>query len=218
MYSPRKLMFCLAIALLFVSGFSSCNPPKPETKSDPRTELISSLKGANTDGYKFATEGDEKLEIASLTNGLLRDRIKLDGNPANVVLRYATVLDKSTNSSRTYKIEVARSGAEIALLQTDIATGAVVTKDKFPTADPHPPNGPTFNTLDECIADFNCRRRPALQAEANRTCKPQFAALICCPKDTSPICISVHFIITPTRRICGLIGPIPDEVEVLANP
>ena len=56
MYSPRKLVFCLATTLLFVSGFSSCNPPKPETKSDPRAELTSSLKGANTDGYKFTTE------------------------------------------------------------------------------------------------------------------------------------------------------------------
>ena len=217
MYSPRKFLFCLAIALLFVSGFSSCNPPKPETKSDPRAELTSSLKGANTDGYKFTTEGDEKLEIASLTNGLLRDRLKLDGKTANVVLRYASVKDKTTNSSRTYKIEVAKSGAEISLLQTDVATGELISKDKFPTADPHPRNGPTFNSLDECLADFNCRVRPGIQAEANRTCKAQRAGVTCCSPGGT-ICTVVDFLITPTRRICGLIGPIPDDVEIVANP
>lgn len=217
MYSPRNFMFCLVIALLFVSGFSSCNPPKPETKSDPRAELISALKGANTDGYKFTTEGDEKLEIASLTNGLLRDRIKLDGNTANVVLRYATVKDKSSNTSRTYKIEVAKSGAEINLLQTDVATGELVSKDKFPAAEPHPPNGPTFNSLDECLADFDCRVRPKIQAEANRTCKAQRAGVTCCSPGGT-ICTIVDFLITPTRRICGLIGPLPDEVQILANP
>jgi len=217
MYSPRKFLFCLAIALLFVSGFSSCNPPKPETKSDPRAELTSSLKGANTDGYKFTTEGDEKLEIASLTNGLLRDRIKLDGNNANVVLRYANVKDKSSNTSRTYKIEVAKSGAEITLLQTDVATGELVSKDKFPTADPRPPNGPTFNTIDQCLADFNCRVRPGVQAEANRTCKAQRAGVTCCSPGGT-VCTVFDFLITPTRRVCGLIGPLPEEVEILANP
>jgi len=141
-----KFVFCLAVGLVFVSVLYSCTSPQPETtpitKQDARAELISSLKGANVEGYKFATEGDEKLEIVSLTNGLLRDRLKLDGSTANVVLKYASVKDKSANTSRTYKIEVAKSGSEVAVLQTDIATGAVVTKDRFPTAQPHDPNAP----------------------------------------------------------------------------
>ena len=215
-----KFVFCLAVGLVFVNVLYSCTSPKPETtpetKQDAPAELISSLKGANVEGYKFATEGDEKLEIVSLTNGLLRDRLKLDGSTANVVLKYASVKDKSANSSRTYKIEVAKAGSEVAVLQIDVATGQLVTKDRFPTAQPHDPNAP--KTLDECIAVFNCLRRPALQAEANRTCRAQFAAITCCPTDSSPLCFSVHFIIVPTRRICGLIGPLDDIEVVSSNP
>jgi hypothetical protein len=215
-----KFVFCLAIGLVFVSLLYSCASPEPETtpetKRDARAELISSLKGANVDGYTFATEGDEKQEIISLTNSAVKDRIKLNGNTANVVLRYADVKDKKTNSSRTYKIEVAKSGNEIALLQTDVATGQLVTKDRFP-AEPHNPTGPTFNSLDECLADFNCRLRPAIQAEANRTCKAQRAGVTCCPPGGG-LCTIVDFLITPTRRICGLIGPLDDIEVVSSNP
>ncbi|HEV2829484.1 MAG TPA: hypothetical protein VGW76_17935, partial [Pyrinomonadaceae bacterium] len=172
--------------------------------------------GANVDGYTFAEQGDEKQEIASLTNGAARDKIKLDKGTANLVLNYSNVKDKKTNSSRTYKTEIVRTGNEVALVVTDIATGEVVTKDTFPPAEPHQPTGPTFNSLEECIADFNCRIRPAIQAEANRTCRAQRAGVTCCPP-RGGICTIVDFLITPTRRVCGLIGPI-DDVEIVLSP
>jgi hypothetical protein len=207
--SRTKFVSCLAIGLFVLTLLYSCASPKTETTSDPKAELISLLKGANVDGYTFAEQGDEKQEIVSLTNGAARDKIKLEKGATNVVLNYYSVKGKKTNSSRTYKTEIVKTGNEVQLVVTDVATGEVVSKETFPPAEPHLPTGPTFNSLEECIADFNCRRRPAIQAEANRTCRAQRAGVTCCPPDGG-ICTIVDFLITPTRRVCGLIGPLDD--------
>lgn len=208
-----KLVFCLAIGLLFVSLGNSCQPPKTEPAPDAKADLLTSLKGANVEGYDFSVNEDESQVITAMTNGAVRDLIKLDGGTTNMVLRYATVKDKKTNSSRSYKTELVKTGNELTLLVTDFATGAVVTKDRFPPGEPHPE--PTFNNLDECIADFNCKHRAALIAEANRTCKAQFAGLICFFKDGTGV--SVHFIFPPTSRRCLLIGTIPDLEGILVS-
>ncbi|HEV2829396.1 MAG TPA: hypothetical protein VGW76_17490, partial [Pyrinomonadaceae bacterium] len=89
--SRTKFVSCLAISLFVLSLLYSCTGPKKETQPDPKAELISSLKGANVDGYTFAEQGDEKQEIASLTNGAARDKIKLDKGTANLVLNYSNV-------------------------------------------------------------------------------------------------------------------------------
>ena len=213
--SRTKFVFCLATGLFVLSSLYSCTSPNRETQPDPKAQLVASLKGANVDGYTFAEQGDEKQEIVSLTNGAARDRIKLDKGTPNVVLNYYSVKDKRTNGSRTYKTEVVKTGNEVALVITDLANGQVVTRDTFPPGEPHEPNGPTFNSLEECQADFDCKRRPALLAEANRTCKAQRASLMCCLRDGN--CISVHYLITPTRRVCGLIGPL-DDIELVVSP
>lgn len=201
-------VFCLAMSSLSLSLFSSCNPP-PQTQApaDPKAALLSELKDAKVDGYFFRLEGDDKQEIASLTDSAVEQAITLSGD-ANVVLRYASVRDKKTNTTRTFKTEIIKKGADVRLHVTDIKTGELVTDQNFPPGPPHQPSDPVFNNLDECIADFDCRRRPALQAEANRTCKVQFAWLTCFFKDGNGV--SLHLFIKPTRRICDLIGQIPD--------
>jgi hypothetical protein len=211
--------FCLAIALLSLSLVWSCQPAPPDSgnatpgstpgakTSDPREELVRSLKGANVDGFLFATEEQDNQVVTSLTNSAVRNLITLDKGATNLVLRYTSVKDKKANSTQTTKTEVVKTGNALALQVTDIATGQVVSKDAFPPPGSHVPTGPTFDTLEACIQDFNCTRRGALQCEADRTCKNQFAALTCCLKNGQ--CFSVHLIIRPTRLRC-LVATFPD--------
>lgn len=219
LHHRSQTAFCLAIVLLSLSLVWSCQPATPDSGTvapgstpgsnspDPRQEFIRSLKGANVDGYLFATEEQDNQVVTSLTNSAVRNLITWDNSATNLVLRYTGVKDKKTNTTQTSKTEAVKTGNALAIQVTDIATGQVISKDTFPTAEPHLPTGPTFDTLEDCIKDFNCTRRGALQCEADRTCKNQFAALICCLKNGQ--CFSVHLIIRPTRLRC-LIATFPD--------
>jgi len=209
LHNRSESAFCLAIVLLSLGLVCSCKT----TRSDPREDLVRSLKGANVEGYHFATKEDDTQVIASLTNSAVRNLIKFDGGVTNLVLRYTSVRDKSTNTTRTYKTEITKAGTALTLLVTDIATGEVVSKDTFPAPESHRKTdttgrGPTFDSLEDCIRDFDCTRRGALQCEANRTCQDQFAALICCLKNGQ--CFSVHLIIRPTTLRCRFRELIPD--------
>ena len=200
--------FCLAIVLLSLGLVCSCKTTKP----DPREDLLGSLKGANVEGYLFATEEDETQVTTSLTNSAVRNLIRLDSGTTNLLLRYASVKDKKTNTTKTYKSEVTKAGNVLTLQVTEIATGVVVSKNTFPAPQPHNTGttgpSPTFDTLEDCIKDFNCKFRGALQCEADRTCQDQFAALTCCLKNGQ--CFSVHLVIRPVSLRCRLTGFIPN--------
>ena len=202
-----KSAFCLAIALLSLGLVTSCKtPPTP----DPRQDLVNSLKGANVDGFLFATSEDDAQIVTSLTNSAVRNLIRLD-SAANIVLRYTSIKEKNTNTTKIHKTEAVKTGTSLALLVTDIATGDVISRKAFPAPEPHHADtgaAPLFDSLEDCIKDFDCKRRGALQCEANRTCEDQFAALTCCLKNGQ--CFSVHLIIRPTSLRCRLIGFIPD--------
>jgi hypothetical protein len=208
LHRPRSAFFVF-ILLLSVGLLCSCKRP---AAASPRDELVSALKGANVDGFDFATNEDESQAVASLTNGAVRGLVNMDTGPMNFVLRYTRVKDKKTNTVKTYKTEMVKAGKELTLQVTDLASNEVVSKNAFQRTDGHSPSDPgappTFNTLEDCIKDFNCTRRGALECEANRTCKDQFAALICCLNNGQ--CFSVHLIIRPTSLICRLINSIPD--------
>lgn len=212
MISPHnrsKSVFCLATALLSLGLVCSCKT----ATADSREELVRSLKGANVDGYHFATEEGDTQVINSLTNSSVRNPIRLDGDESNQVLRYTSVKDKGTNTTRTYKTEAIRSGSTLTIQVSDIATGEVASRKAFPAAAPHDRTGaggssPTFDSLEDCIADFNCTKKGAIQCEANRTCEDQFAALTCCLNNGQ--CFSVHLIIRPTSLRCRLAGVIPN--------
>ena len=200
--------FCLVTALVCLASVSSCNTTAPDQKPDARAELIRSLKGANVDGYVFATRDDESQVLASLTNGAVRNLITIEESATNTVLRYTSVTDKKANTTKTYKAEAVKTGTSLAIVVTDIATGDVLSRDTFPTPQPHGADQPRFDTLEACIKDFDCKNRGALQCEANRTCKDQFAALTCCL--TNGQCFSVHLIIRPTSLRCQLLDVIPN--------
>jgi hypothetical protein len=187
---------------------------------DPRQDLLRSLKGANVEGYHFATEEDETQVIASLTNSAVRNLIKLDSGDTDMALRYTSVKDKNTNTTRTYKTEITKTGTALTLLVTDIATGEVVSRKTFPIPEsPNKPGAtcppPRFDSLDDCIKNFDCTRREAIQCEANRTCEAQLAGLSCCLKNGQGI--SVHFLITPTSLICRLGTFFPDRTGLVLS-
>lgn len=204
-------MFCLFVLALSLGLLTSCTNPPPPPPS-PRDELVNSLKGANVDGFDFATTEDDSEAVASLTNKTVRGLVNMDTGPASLVLRYTRVRDRKANTTKTYKTEMIKAGKEVTLQVTDIASNEVVSKNTFTHVEGHnqPPDGgpPKFDTLEDCIKDFDCTRRGALQCEANRTCKDQFAALICCLKNGQ--CFSVHLIIRPTSLKCLIINFFPD--------
>jgi hypothetical protein len=216
LHNRSESAFCLAIVLLFLGFVCSCNTTMP----NPREELLRSLKGANVEGYNFETSEDDAQVVASLTNSAVRKLIKLDSGAANLVLRYTRIKDKNTNTSRIYKTEITKTGNDLTLLVTDIATGEVTSTKTFPAPKSHSntdTTGPTpsFDTLQDCVKDFDCTRRGAIQCEANRTCEAQFADLDCCLKNGQ--CFSVLLIIRPTSFICALRALIPDLEGLLLS-
>jgi hypothetical protein len=162
------------------------------------------------EGFHFATEEDESQTVASLTKSAVRNRVTLDNSTANLVLKYTLVKEKKAGAQRTYKTEVVKTGKKLALVVTDIASNEVVSRTEFPEPQQHDlPDGPaTFDSLEECIADFYCTTAPALQCEANRTCKDQYWCLLCCLNDG--MCFSVLLMIRPTALRCKLSVLIPN--------
>lgn len=200
LHNPSKSFFCLAGVLVFSSFVCSCKTTVPDLKED----FVRSLKGANVDGYHFAIEENQTQFVVSLTNDAVRDLIRLDGGPIDLVLKYTRIKDKEANTAKTFKTSVVKTDSTLALLVKDFVTGEVVSRKVFPAPEPLP----TFDSLEDCINDFNCKRRAALQCEANRTCEDQYASLTCCLDDGQ--CFSVHLIIRPTRLKCRLTAVTPD--------
>ena len=216
--------FCLGMLLLASTLTFSCQPtngPTPNsnntantstTPRDPKAELVSALKGANVDGFHFATKEDDNQLITSLTNGALRSPVKIEDG-GTFVLGYANVKDKKANTTKTLAADIVRSGTAYSLHLKDIVAGGLVLDERF--APRICPGVPVFNTLDECFDDFNCKVRPELLCEANRTCKNIYTEVQCCLRDGTRIHALV--IIRPTARRCVAVFPL-DVNEVLLNP
>lgn len=213
-HTRSTFVFPLLTALVAIALVASCNPqtgqpppspsPSPTTQSDPKAELTTALKGADVSAFDFErTENDTQI-VSSFTNRSLKNVVTVQPGQNNIVLKYTSVKDKGRNTAQVTKTELTRADNALAIVVTDFNTGAAISKDTFPPPQPHNPSGPTFDSLQACIDDFNCKHRGELLCEANRTCKDQFAALTCCLK--SGQCFSVHLIIRPTRPLCQLIN------------
>jgi len=213
-HTRSTFVFPLLTALVAVALVASCNPqtgqpppspsPSPTTQSDPKAELTTVLKGADVSAFDFErTENDTQI-VSSFTNRSLKNVVTVQPGQNNIVLKYTSVKDKGRNTAQVTKTELTRADNALAIVVTDFNTGAAISKDTFPPPQPHNPSAPTFDSLQACIDDFNCKHRGELLCEANRTCKDQFAALTCCLK--SGQCFSVHLIIRPTRPLCQLIN------------
>ena len=220
-YRLSRFAFPLLATLLAFGLLSSCSPETDQTTNrtdstnradsggavSAKEELQRALKGANVAGFDFESKEDDTQVTTSFTNSNVKSVIRLDDTTNSVVLKYTSVKDKAKNSTAVYKTEASKSGNAITLLVSDFATGNVVSRDNFPPPGPHTTGGPTFDSLEDCIKDFDCKHKGELQCEANRTCQDQFAALTCCLKNGQ--CFSVHLIIRPTSPRCQLRGLVP---------
>lgn len=221
--NQRSIALSCLILVVLVSGLSSCskNPvtdPQPDpqagARADPKAEFIKSLKGADVKNFSYAVEEDPNQVVTSMTTNLAKDVITLDRSDVTMVVRYTGILDRKTNTVKTYKAEVVKVGRELSIVVTDFLSGAVVSKDPFPVENlpAGPCDGPKFESLQACIKDFHCKKGAELLCEANKTCKDQFAGLIC--PLTNGQCFSVHLVIRPTDLRCLIIGTLPDRLEL----
>ncbi len=193
------------LALLSLGLVFSC---KQSPAPDPKGDLIGSLKGADVEGYSFSLNEEDAKTTAALTNPAVRNVSTLGKGDAGLVLRYTSVEDKKANKRTVYKSEIIKQDSTLSLAVTDLATNQVVDKWPFPTPGPTCQPEGQFDSINACIAEFNCFNQGRLLCQANRTCDPQFAALTCCLKDGTRV--SVHLIYRPTRLICQLKDLIPD--------
>ena len=211
-----RLVFPLLTASVALALVASCNPqtgqpppsssPSPVTQSDPKAELTNALKGADVSQFDFERKEDDTQIVSSYTNRNLKNVVRVEPGTNNIVLKYTSIKDKGRNTTQVSKTELTRSDKTLAIVVTDFNTGAAISKDTFPPPGPHA--GPTFDSLEACIEDFNCKHKGELLCEANRTCKNQYAALTCCLKNGQ--CFSVHLIIMPTKPLCRLLDLIPN--------
>ena len=184
---------------------------------DQKQELSRALKVKNVKGYHFSLQEDENKIIASLTNSAVRKPINLNKAGTDLILSYSQVKDKKKRTTRAFKSQVKTDGSSVAIIVRDLVTNRVISKNPFPSPTPHDHDGDTgFETLEQCIQDFRCKHGGELQCEANRTCKTQFAALICCLNNGN--CFSVHLVFHPNTLRCQILSNVPQlEGLVLAR-
>ncbi len=198
------------IVLVSLLALASCKP------AADGGDLRGSLPAADVQGYLYSSVGNDKQSAESLTNPAVVDPAPQPKGTTNVVIGYKRVTEGTAPSARTYKTEARRSGNDVTLVVTDVATNEAVLDTRFPTAEPHPAGGPVFPTLQACISDFLCKNQSSLLCEANRTCRDQFWGLTCCLSNGT--CVSVHGVVRPNALRCRLIGPIADFEAVVFSP
>jgi hypothetical protein len=178
---PEATRYFFAAVLLFSLAYS-CGQPA----SDPKRDLIASLKGAEVRGYLFALKENEAQTTASLTNRLANHPIFLGKANTGLVLSYARIEDNKTKIAKIYKSEIIRTTSSLTLLVTDVENRSVVEKSQRPLALPdlNDCSGQQlFDTYQECEAAVYCSTIGVLQCEANRTCQVQFGGQTCCLKN-----------------------------------
>src|SRR5262245_59983261 len=129
----RQASLCfLVIVLLFLPLASACKR-SADVRMDPRAEFVRSLKGANVDGFFFATKEDAKQVITSLLNPTMREPVQIDeANP--LVIGYAGLTDKKTNTTKTYQAVIVKSDNifRFHVKDVDLGGGLVVDERVLP--------------------------------------------------------------------------------------
>jgi hypothetical protein len=197
----KHILLSLPLAVILLS----CNDPK---KTDSKQELLNTFKDEKIEGkFNFETSENDSLTRVAFKNKSVGKELTISAKDTNVVLGYFMEKGKNADKSTPYRSELIKRDTVIYIEITDAAKN-VIDKVTLPAPEKRlgdstttPPLG-GFNSINDCINDFNCKQRGALQCQANRTCKPAYAAIVCCL--TSGQCFSIHFIIMPTRPACWL--------------
>jgi hypothetical protein len=200
----------------FVSSCTTNPPPDnpPNNPPDAREELVRSLKGADVNGYLFATKEESNQITTTLTNGALHQPVKLDSTKP-FVIGYASVKDKKTNAVKTIKAEIVKSGSGTSLLVTDLGTNGPLVNQIFePRSSCPTPGLPVFPNLDACFDDFECKIRPNLLCEANKDCKIRVIDLACCTPNGE---FHALIIVKPTKLRCLVAFPFDIDTVTLSQ-
>lgn len=198
----------LALGAVFLCG-------RPVSAADPKGDLIALLKGANVDGYLFSMSEEPAATLSSLTDKNFYGVYSLPSGDANLVLRYSSVQDNTTQRTGVYKSEIVQKGTVLTLLVTDLVNNKPILKQALPAAGPSCLPEGQFSSLSACVERFKCLNGGNLTCKANTTCQPQFAALTCCL--TNGQIYSVHMVFPPTSLFCLIRAQIPD-IAVAKGP
>ncbi len=204
----------LVVVLLFLV-VASCR----QAEQDPKAELVRAAKGIDLKQYTFASYEDDAKASASFTNVGVRDGITLKGD-GTVALKYETVRDKRTNRVTTRRTDLVRNARTLTSVITDVGSGGVVDRQSANIPDISGGGGrvppvdacATLPTCAEAINDFNCRQKPLLQCEANRTCHFQLGGYDCRKPDGN--CESPLLIVVPTNPRCSVMHLPLDDLRV----
>ena len=117
-----------SIVVVSLLALASCKP------AHDAGDLRGSLPAADVQGYLYSRIENGNQSAESLTNPAVVDLTPQPKGTTSVVIGYKRVVDKKAQTARTYKTEARRSGNDVTLVVTDIATNAVVVNERFPAA------------------------------------------------------------------------------------
>jgi hypothetical protein len=205
-----KKLFLFSSVLLFTSCFLACEK-HASTAPDARQDLINASKDTTAGNFYYASREYDGQVVHTLTSKATENLIR--PTEGSVSLRYTSIRGSKGDSATHYKTELITKGKMSSLVVTDLSTGKEFWRKDLPFdipgLDTLPPlTTAGFDSIEECIKDFNCKHKGELQCKANETCENQFAGITCCL--TNGQCFSIHFIITPNNWRCRFKDLIPD--------
>ncbi|MBK6932643.1 MAG: hypothetical protein IPH12_17995 [Saprospirales bacterium] len=212
---------CLSMSVLIASVlFLSCNQKQPSPPSElelAKTELAALLKN---EGAAFAPKTDI-YEDENATVTILKARNETDTLQVSagrlregLLLGAIRVKDKKTSQADTYTSTLVVRDSATFLRLVNSATRKEHVIDLTPANDiviPPPPPLPPSCDLDCCLDNFEAYLC-VFQNLANKFCRTYYPAVICCDANRD-FCISVHYIIRPTRLKCL----IATDIAILEN-
>jgi hypothetical protein len=208
---PLALGALLLLLLLFACNKQNVSPPSEFESA--KTELLNTLK---SEGASFSPKL-EVFEDENATVTILKSKNENDTLNATsakleegVLLGVFRVKNKKNKQADTYSSTLVVKDSSASLRIVNLATKAEQKID-FPVNDfqvppPPPPPPPPTCDFDACIDYFNANIRPALQAQANVSCKDVFYCLSC-PINGQP-CVHILFVIRPTRWRCFIVADV----------
>lgn len=215
-----RCVWNLVLLLISLALISTCLSKGPiesnaqSIKTDPREELVRSLKGANVKGFDFATNENDAQARAILMNSAAKDLIRLGNSDTNLVLQYTSVKNKKTNTTKIFKTEIVKRGKSLSLVITDLGN-QMISKQMSLVEDDDEKIPPFNGTKEDCFKNFNCgSRRAAIQCEVNRTCESVSVHFACC----EPLgdCTNYVVLISPTPPYCEFLPLLPLPVIIVA--
>ncbi len=209
-----KTIYSLLLCSMFFFLACETEQPLPDPE-DPKKDFEKEVNDPQTSAYYFTTFESANERAVSLSNPDLGQLIEANKEDSSFTVRYTKMEDIKQNTTELYKTEFVKADNGWSLLITDL-TNKKVFYEKALSLDSlgwSPlPNG--FRSLEACIEDFKCKHECVLQKEANRTCEPQYAGIICCL--TNGQCFSIHFVFRPTSWRCRIFLHLPIENVGLA--